>query len=112
MGQLQGRGPRAGRHACRRLGAGRGQAHQSSTVTRSEAAMERVSAARIRAYEESRFEVEGPTGRVTFTVGHSPQGDLSFLRQRPLAVVTAYNPAMDTLTNAQNRQANARLLAL
>ena len=49
----------------------------------------------VAAYKATWFVVELPSGPVTFQVGGHPEGTLTGLQGRSLAVLTAHNPGME-----------------
>lgn len=72
---------------------------------------EKVDADLARAYERTLYDVQLPDGTVTLLVRRAPLGNSGPIRDRRLAIVTAYNPGYERPDDAANRAANERLRA-
>ena len=64
-----------------------------------------------RVFERSLYDVHLPDGTVTLLVRRAPLGNREPIRDRRLAIVTAYNPGCERPGAAENRAANERLRA-
>ena len=62
-----------------------------------------------RSFERSLYDVHLPDGTVTLLVRRAPLGNSAPIRDRRLAIVTAYNPGHERPGEAANRAANERL---
>ena len=65
----------------------------------------------VRAYERTLYDVHLPDGTVTLMVRRAPLGNSGPIRDRRLAIVTAYNPGHARPGDEANRAANERLRA-
>jgi hypothetical protein len=63
-------------------------------------------------YRETLFEIETPDGKATLRVENVNSTLPDWLRGRPVAVVTAYNPGMQRPNETTNLLANRRLRAV
>ena len=64
-----------------------------------------------RTFERSLYDVHLPDGTVTLLVRRAPVGNSGPIRDRRLAIVTAYNPGHERPGAAANRAANEQLRA-
>ncbi len=64
-----------------------------------------------RAFERTLYDVNLPGGTVTLLVRRPPLGNSAPIRDRRLAIVTAYNPGTSRPSEEANRAANERLRA-
>ena len=64
-----------------------------------------------RTFERSLYDVCLPGGTVTLMVRRAPIGTSGPIRDRPLVIVTAYNPGHERPGEEANRAANKRLRA-
>ena len=64
-----------------------------------------------RTFERSLYDVHLPDGTVTLLVRRAPLGNSGPIRDRRLAIVTAYNPGRERPGEAANCAANQRLRA-